>query len=124
MARKKINRKTAAGRESGGPTGRNLPRISHLQFLTLHILASESQAMPASLLNKEIARFSPEYGGPKFYQLMKRLTEGGLVETTSRTLEVSGAPVTRTFYSLASDGRKAMDETLAFYVERSTCPGG
>ena len=95
-----------------------LPTITHLQFLVLDLLTKTRDGLSAQLLKDSVSGVSPDYGGPKFYQLMGRLAEVGLVEITSRDIAVAGGTVTRSFYQATPVGVAAWRVTTEFYTSR------
>jgi hypothetical protein len=95
-----------------------IPAITHLQFLALDLLTRKPDGLSAQQLNVGLAEFAPEYRGPKFYQLMKRLVEAGLVEAWSQPFDVGGTTVSRTFYRIATPGTAAWRITTEFYRVR------
>lgn len=95
-----------------------LPTITHLQFLVLDLLTKASDGLSAQLLKDGVAGVSPDYGGPKFYQLMGRLAEVDFVEITSRDIAVADGTVTRSFYKVTPAGAAAWRITTEFYSSR------
>ncbi len=108
---------TAKTEKSGMTT--KIPQISHLQFLVLDIMIqTESTCVSASLIRESLAKHGDVRGGPKFYQLMRRLSEDGLLVVEPTSFEVAGGQVTRTLYRLTEQGREAWRYVVSFYAER------
>jgi hypothetical protein len=96
----------------------DFPVLTHLQFLSLELLNSSKEPIPAQVLNEAIRTFLPDYAGPKFYQLMERMIGSGLVTSEIRPIEVAGGIVNRTFYQPTADGRAAWHRSVTFYATR------
>jgi hypothetical protein len=94
------------------------PSLTHLQFLVLDLLGSSPDPLPAQLISEGVGAFFPDYSGPKFYQLMARIAEAGLIEAKSRNLDVAGGTVTRSYYRSTPEGRRAWRVSLDFYATR------
>jgi len=95
-----------------------VPGVTHLQFLVLDLLNREPGGMPAPRLRSLLDEFGDVRAGPKFYQLMSRLVEAGLVEAWQQEYDLDGAIVMRTCYRLAKDGEVQRSITLSFYRAR------
>lgn len=91
-----------------------LPAITHLQFAVLDFLSDNGRF--AKELSMEVAFEGIDCKGPKFYQLMKRLQEGGYVSAATKTLVAGGD---RTFYKITAKGKRAFEYAIEFYVARS-----
>lgn len=95
-----------------------LPTLTHLQFLVLDILARFPRGTSAQNLREAMLQVGHDQRGPKFYQLMGRLNEAGMVESWQQEFDVAGSDVSRTFYKLTAAGRIAWRITLEFYAVR------
>ena len=94
---------------------RQIPAISHLQFLTLDILLRGER--PGRAIRDEVRRHGVRQSLAAFYQLMARLDRSGLVEGWYEQAEVGGQAVTERRYRITGAGRAAWLETRAFYAE-------
>jgi hypothetical protein len=95
-----------------------LPTLTHLQFLVLDLMGSQGDGTSAQQLQANLLALNVDQTGPKFYQLMKRLEEGGYVESSQTRIEVAGGEVQRTFYKITNAGTVAWRLTGEFYVAR------
>jgi hypothetical protein len=84
----------------------------------LDILATASDGLSAQQLNADVCRFAADYKGPKFYQLMGRLADAGLIVAWAQKFDVGGSSVSRTYYKLAPLGESAWRMTMQFYGTR------
>jgi DNA-binding PadR family transcriptional regulator len=94
-----------------------LPDITHLQFLVLDALTEDDHA--GRLLRARLADYGVKNTGPAFYQMMARLEEGALVEGWYEQKLVEGQHVKERRYRLTRAGRRALDDTRAFYLQRA-----
>lgn len=101
-----------------GTGGGTLPTLTHLQFLVLDLIQNAHGAIAAQQLQGALAAAGVEHRGPKFYQLMKRLEEGGYVESKQQAFSVAGGEVQRTAYGLHKSGHVAWRLTREFYATR------
>ena len=95
---------------------KKLPEITHLQFLVLEALAAEERA--GRDLRALLAAYGLKNSAPAFYQMMGRLEEAGLVEGWYDQKLVAGQNVKERRYRVTRAGRRALDETQAFYLDR------
>lgn len=95
-----------------------LPAVSHLQFLILDLIRNDAVEVSAQELQNALSAIGIEQRGPKFYQLMKRLEEGGLIKSWQQRLSVAGSDVHRSFYMLTGQGVVAWRLTREFYAVR------
>lgn len=95
-----------------------LPTITHLQFLVLDIVLESSSGISSQQVQELLALNGQEQRGPKFYQLMKRLEQAGIIESWPQQFDVAGSSVSRTFYKGTKKGKIAWRITLEFYKYR------
>ena len=96
-----------------------LPDLSHLQYLSLTILAEETTHLGGiELRHRFLAAGAGNRSLPAFYQFMDRLVEEGLVGVKKA---VGASDRTETFYRLLKKGRTAMEASTAFYCEDNNC---
>jgi DNA-binding PadR family transcriptional regulator len=95
-----------------------LPEITHLQFLVLDALGGDERA--GRTLRERLAAYGVRNSGPAFYQMMARLEGTGLVEGWYEQTVVAGQHLKERRYRLTRDGRRALDETHNFYLQRAT----
>ena len=95
-----------------------LPTLTHLQFLVLDIVAGNAEGISAQQAQDVLSRHGQNHRGPKFYQLMKRLEEAGLIESWYQTFDVAGGDVRRTYYKVTTAGEVAWRVTVQFYLTR------
>jgi hypothetical protein len=89
----------------------------------MDIVSAARRALSARELRDELQRAGQDHKGPKFYQLMKRLEEGGSISSSTQAYGVAGGDVNRTFYEFTSEGRVAWRLTLEFYATRLKAQG-
>ena len=95
------------------PTPRQLPPLSHLQFLALGvILASEE---PGRVIRDVVADYGERRTVAAFYQLMARLERDGLVDGWYEPVIVGDQSVRERRYRITTAGTRAWRETRAFY---------
>lgn len=97
---------------------KKLPAITHLQFLVLGALGDGEQA--GRHLRALLAAYGLKGSGPAFYQMMARLEEGGLVEGWYARQLVDGQHLKERRYRLLREGRRAVEETRVFYLQRAS----
>jgi DNA-binding PadR family transcriptional regulator len=90
-----------------------LPALTHLQYMTLKILAEDGGFIDAATLRKIFL----EHGAgnrslPAFYQFMDRLVEDAYVRTKRQKGESDRV---ETYYQIRAAGRDAMAASHAFY---------
>jgi len=95
-----------------------LPKLTHLQFLALDLLRSEKDGLASPQLQTRFAELGIEHSGPKFYQLMRRLEEAGMIRSRNEPFDVAGGTVQRTVYAMTPQGTVAWNVTMTFYRAR------
>lgn len=95
-----------------------LPKVTHLQFLVLDIVARRSEGLPAPELRAGLCVAGEDQQGPKFYQLMRRLEADGLLTSWNQPYIVAGGRISRTCYRVTEKGAAAHRVTLQFYETR------
>jgi DNA-binding PadR family transcriptional regulator len=92
---------------------RDMPRLTHLQFLVLGVLLSGEDS------GRTIRRALDEYGmgrsGPAFYQMMARLERDGIIEGWYEQIKVGDQAVTERRYRATAAGSRIWTKTRAFY---------
>src|SRR5580704_15810527 len=94
-----------------------LPPVTHLQVLVLDAVTDAEQS--GRELRDRLAAHGLRNSAPAFYQMMGRLEETGLVEGWYEQKLVAGQNVKERRYRITRRGRRALDETRAFYLSRS-----
>jgi DNA-binding PadR family transcriptional regulator len=94
-----------------------LPDITHLQFLVLDALSGDDHA--GRTLRERLAAYSVRNSGPAFYQMMSRFEQAGLVEGWYEQTVVEGQNLKERRYRLTREGKRALDETRSFYLNRA-----
>ena len=97
-----------------------LPAVTHLQFVVLEALAESEQA--GRELRALLAAHAVKSSGPAFYQMMARLEQAQLVEGEYMQKTLAGQLVKERRYRLTRSGRRAVQDTRAFYAERAAQP--
>ena len=100
---------------------RNLPDITHLQFLVLSALLPGEQAGRA--IRKVIAGYGVRRSAPAFYQLMARLERDGLILGWYEPIVVGDQSVTERRYRIKPAGIKVWERTRAFYEAVTVAAG-
>jgi DNA-binding PadR family transcriptional regulator len=93
-----------------------LPPITHLQFLVLEALSDTEQAgrdLRAVLASHRVRR-----SAPAFYQMMARLEDAALVEGWYDQKVVDGQLLKERRYRISQSGRRALEDTRRFYLDR------
>jgi DNA-binding PadR family transcriptional regulator len=93
-----------------------LPGITHLQFLVLDALVAHDR--PGRELRDALAAYGVRRSAPAFYQMMARLEDAGLVEGWYEQRNVAGQHLKERSYRLTKPGRRALDATRSFYLDR------
>lgn len=93
-----------------------VPSITHLQFLVLEALVDGEQA--GRDIRTLLASHDVRRSAPAFYQMMARLEDGAFVEGWYDQKVVEGQMLKERRYRLTRSGRRALDETRAFYLEQ------
>jgi DNA-binding PadR family transcriptional regulator len=94
-----------------------LPAVTHLQVLVLEAVR-DGDAIGRDLRDR-LAGHGVRSSAPAFYQMMGRLEEAGLVEGWYEQKLVAGQNIKERRYRITRRGRRALDETRAFYLGRS-----
>ncbi len=92
---------------------RQLPPLSHLQFLALGVLLSGDE--PGRVIRDVVAAYGVRRTGAAFYQLMARLERDGLLEGWYEPLVVGDQTVRERRYRITASGARAWRQTRAFY---------
>ena len=94
-------------------TPRQLPPLSHLQFLALGVILSSEE--PGRVIRDVVADFGVGRTGAAFYQLMARLERDGLVDGWYEPVVVGDQSVRERRYRITTSGSRAWRQTRAFY---------
>jgi DNA-binding PadR family transcriptional regulator len=94
-----------------------LPAVTHLQVLVLEAVR-DGDAIGRDLRDR-LAAHGVRSSAPAFYQMMGRLEEAGFVEGWYEQKLVAGQNIKERRYRITRRGRRALDETRAFYLSRS-----
>ena len=100
------------------PTPRQLPPLSHLQFLALGVILSAEE--PGRVIRDVVADYGVRRTGAAFYQLMARLERDGLVEGWYEPIVVGDQAVRERRYRITAAGSRAWRQTRAFYETVAT----
>ena len=92
---------------------RELPGLTHLQFLVLGVLLSGQQSGRA--IRESIARYGIRRSAPAFYQMMARLERDGMVEGWYGQVKVGDQSVTERRYRATAAGSRMWERAYAFY---------
>ena len=95
------------------PTPRQLPPLSHLQFLALGVILSAEE--PGRVIRDVIADYGVRRTGAAFYQLMARLERDGFIEGWYEPIVVGDQAVRERRYRITAAGTRAWRQTRAFY---------
>jgi DNA-binding PadR family transcriptional regulator len=95
------------------PTPRQLPPLSHLQFLALGVILSTEE--PGRVIRDVVADYGVRRTGAAFYQLMARLERDGLIEGWYEAIVVGDQAVRERRYRITASGTRAWRQTWAFY---------
>src|SRR3954452_15677224 len=101
--------------------GRELPAITHLQFLVLGVLLSGEESGRA--IRDVIASYGLRRSGPAFYQMMARMERDGLVQGSYEQIIVRDQAVTERRYRITPAGSKLWKKARAFYESVSLAAG-
>jgi DNA-binding PadR family transcriptional regulator len=94
-------------------TPRQLPPLSHLQFLALGVILSAEE--PGRVIRDVVADYGVRRTGAAFYQLMARLERDGLIEGWYEAIVVGDQAVRERRYRITAAGTRAWRQTRAFY---------
>jgi hypothetical protein len=100
------------------PERPRLPEGTHLHFAVLDVLVHRVSGASATEVRESLRAYGEDRAGPKFYQMMGRIEQWGLVESWTKRFDVGGSEVSRTFYRVTPQGRAAWRLTLEFYALR------
>ena len=100
------------------PTPRQLPPLSHLQFLALGVILSAEE--PGRVIRDVVADYGERRTGAAFYQLMARLERDGLAEGWYEPIVVGDQAVRERRYRITAAGTRAWRQTRAFYETVAT----
>ena len=92
---------------------RQLPDITHLQFLVLGLLFKGER--PGREIRSELAGFGVRRSSPAFYQMMARLEDAGLVTGHYDQKVIDAQIIKQRCYRLTAAGTAAWKRTRAFY---------
>jgi DNA-binding PadR family transcriptional regulator len=95
------------------PSTRQLPPLSHLQFLALGVLLSAEK--PGRVIRDVVADYGVRRTGAAFYQLMARLERDGLIDGWYESIVVGDQAVRERRYRITAAGTRAWRQTRAFY---------
>jgi DNA-binding PadR family transcriptional regulator len=95
------------------PTARQLPPLSHLQFLALGTILSSEE--PGRVIRDVVADYGVRRTGAAFYQLMARLERDGLIDGWYEPIVVGDQTVRERRYRITAAGARAWRQTRAFY---------
>jgi DNA-binding PadR family transcriptional regulator len=94
-----------------------LPAVTHLQVLVLEAL-KDGDAIGRDLRDR-LAGHGVRSTGSAYDQMMGRLEEADLVDGWYEQKLVAGQNIKERRYRITRRGRRALDETRAFYLSRS-----
>lgn len=95
------------------PSPRQLPPLSHLQFLALGVLLTGDE--PGRVIRDVVASYGVQRTGAAFYQLMARMERDGLIEGWYEPIVVGDQTVRERRYHITTAGARAWRQTRAFY---------
>jgi len=95
------------------PIPRQLPPLSHLQFLALGVILAAEE--PGRVIRDVVAEYGVRRTGAAFYQLMARLERDGLIEGWYEPIVVGDQAVRERRYRITAAGSRAWRQTRAFY---------
>ncbi|MDQ6704916.1 MAG: helix-turn-helix transcriptional regulator [Acidobacteriota bacterium] len=93
--------------------GRELPAITHLQFLVLGVLLAGEESGRA--IREVIASYGLRRSGPAFYQMMARMERDGIVQGSYEQIIVGDQAVTERRYRITPAGAQQWKKACAFY---------
>ena len=94
---------------------KQIPRLTHLQFLVLGLLRGGEQ--PGRLVREALIAHGVKRTSVAFYQLMARLERDGLVEGWYEQVTVRDQAVTERRYKLRPHGARLWADARDFYAE-------
>src|ERR1051325_11018449 len=92
---------------------RELPGLTHLQFLVLGVLLSGQHS--GRVIRQAIERYGMRRSAPAFYQIMARLERDGMVEGWYEQVKVGDQSVTERRYRATALGTKMWERSHSFY---------
>ena len=92
---------------------RELPPLSHLQFLALGVILSNDE--PGRVIRDVVADYGVRRTGAAFYQLMARLERDGLIDGWYEPVVVGDQTVRERRYRITGAGSRAWRQTRSFY---------
>jgi DNA-binding PadR family transcriptional regulator len=92
---------------------RELPPLSHLQFLAHGVILSKDE--PGRVIRDVVADYGVRRTGAAFYQLMARLERDGLIEGWYEPIVVGDQAVRERRYRITPAGSRAWKQTRSFY---------
>ena len=92
---------------------RELPPLSHLQFLALGVILSNDE--PGRVIRDVVADYGVRRTGAAFYQLMARLERDGFIEGWYEPIVVGDQAVRERRYRITPAGSRAWKQTRSFY---------
>ena len=92
-----------------------IPRLSHIQFLTLIFLSKGM--LTGRELREALAGSGVRRSGPGFYQIMARLEDAGFVAGRYQQEIVDGQIIRERCYRATAIGRRACAESREFYLK-------
>jgi DNA-binding PadR family transcriptional regulator len=93
---------------------RDMPCLTHLQFLVLGILLSGEQSGRA--IRQAIEEYRIRRSAPAFYQMMARLERDGMVEGCYEQVTVGDQAVTERRYRATVAGVSMWERSYSFYA--------
>ena len=94
---------------------RQLPALSHLQFLALGVILSSEE--PGRVIRDVVADYGERRTVAAFYQLMARLERDGLIDGWYEPVVVGDQTVRERRYRITATGTRAWRQTRAFYEQ-------
>ena len=92
---------------------RELPPLSHLQFLALGVILSNDE--PGRVIRDVAADYGVRRTGAAFYQLMARLERDGLIAGWYEPVIIGDQAVRERRYRITAAGSRAWRQTRSFY---------
>lgn len=94
-------------------TNRELPRLTHLQFLVPGILLAAEQS--GRIIRQAIEQYGIRRSAPAFYQMMARLERDGMAEGWYGQVKVGDQAVTERRYRATAAGTRMWEGSYSFY---------
>ncbi len=104
---------------------KNLPSLTHLQFLVIGLLLEAPSA--GRDLRSRLQEHGARKSGPAFYQLMSRLEDAELVDGSYEQRVADGQKVRERHYRVTATGKTAWRASQEFYIDvmgRVSSPAG